>query len=169
MSLTTALSRQVLERGVLLGGEEISTSSRAHVTNPYDGEAVGSVGQATAAQATAAVGLAHAALDAPIPAHERATVLDRVAEELLRRREELALLISSEVGKPIALARSEVDRAASTYRVSAAVARTRTGNMVAMDATAAGANKLAYTVNRPIGVVTAITPFNFPLNLVAHK
>ncbi|NGP05701.1 aldehyde dehydrogenase family protein [Rhodococcus sp. 14C212] len=169
MFLTTAISREVLERGVLLGGEEISTSSRSHVTNPYDGEVVGSVGQATAEQATAAVGLAHAALDAPIPAHERATVLDRVADELLRRREELALLISSEVGKPIALARSEVDRAASTYRVSAAVARTRTGNVVAMDATAAGANKLAYTVNRPIGVVTAITPFNFPLNLVAHK
>jgi len=159
----------VLERGVLLGGNEVPTTTRSDVTSPYDGEVVGSVGQATAEQATAAVGLAHATLAAPIPAHERAAVLDRVADELLRRRDELAVLISSEVGKPITLARSEVDRAASTYRISAAVARTRTGNSVAMDATAAGANKLAYTINRPIGVVTAITPFNFPLNLVAHK
>lgn len=169
MTNVAALSRDVLERGIRLGHRELTSETSSDVLNPYNGSVVGRVGLATLEQAREAVGLAHAALDTNVPAHERAAVLDRIADELIRRKEELAALICAEVGKPITMARVEVERAVGTYRLSAAVARTRTGHAVAMDATAAGDGKIGYTLSRPIGVVTAITPFNFPLNLVAHK
>lgn len=157
------------DRGILVGQNETWTEATAVVTNPYTGRVVGRVGQATAQHAVAAVELAHASLGSSLPAHERADILDRVAQSLHARRDELASLICSEVAKPIAMARAEVDRAATTYQLSSAVARCQTGQTIAMDATPAGVGKVGYTIRRPIGVVTAITPFNFPLNLVAHK
>ena len=105
----------------------------------------------------------------PLPAHERAAILDRVARLLEERHDEVAETICAEAGKPMKAARVEAQRAVSTYTVSAAVARTLAGDMIPMDATAAGTGKLAFTVRTPIGVVGAISPFNFPLNLVAHK
>lgn len=166
---TTAGSQGVRERGVLIGQDEQEADRQHEVRSPFDGALIGRVGQASAYQARAAVELAHRALGAPLPAHERAAILERVADALEVHREDLAALICGEVGKPIVMARSEVDRAVSTYRISAAVARTLTGHVVPMDATAAGVGKIGYTVPHPLGVVTAITPFNFPLNLAAHK
>src|SRR5438128_8234641 len=105
----------------------------------------------------------------PLPAHRRAEILVRVAGALGRRADEAAQLISAEAGKPLKAARVEVARAMSTYTMAAVQARTLTGQMVPMDASQAGEGKLAFTVRVPIGVVGAISPFNFPLNLVAHK
>ena len=81
----------------------------------------------------------------------------------------MARTVSDEAGKPIKAARVEVTRAISTYTTSAAVARTLVGEMVPMDASPAGEGKLGLTLRRPVGVVGAISPFNFPCNLVAHK
>src|ERR1700720_1297315 len=78
-------------------------------------------------------------------------------------------LFPAEAGKPLKAARGEAARAVSTFTFAAVAARTLTGEMVPMDASAAGDGKLAFTLRRPIGVVGAISPFNFPLNLVAHK
>ena len=93
----------------------------------------------------------------------------RVAGALGRRHGEVARLISDEAGKPLKAARVEAARAMSTYTFAAVEARKLAGEMVPMDAAQAGEGKLAFTLRRPIGVVGAISPFNFPLNLVAHK
>src|SRR5258705_1556723 len=105
----------------------------------------------------------------PLPAHKRAEILVRVAGPLGRRHDEVARTISDEAGKPMKAARVEARRAMSTYTFAAVDARKLAGEMVPMDASQAGEGKLAFTLRRPIGVVGAISPFNFPLNLVAHK
>jgi len=105
----------------------------------------------------------------PLPAHKRAEILVRVAGALGRRHEEVARLICAEAGKPLSAARVEARRAMSTYTMAAVEARKLVGDMVPMDASQAGEGKLAFTLRRPVGIVGAITPFNFPLNLVAHK
>ena len=104
-----------------------------------------------------------------MPAHRRAEILVRVAGLIGRRHEEVARTISEEAGKPIKAARVEASRAKSTYTFSAVEARTLAGHMIPMDAAQAGEGKLAFTLRRPVGVVGAISPFNFPCNLVAHK
>src|SRR5437773_5742939 len=105
----------------------------------------------------------------PLPAHKRAEILVKVAGALGRRHDEVARLIADEAGKPMKAARVEARRAMSTYTFSAVEARRLTGETVPMDASAAGEGKLAFTLRVPIGIVGAISPFNFPLNLVAHK
>src|SRR5437879_8978830 len=105
----------------------------------------------------------------PLPAHKRAEILVRVAGALGRRHDEVARQISDEAGKPMKAARVEAQRAMSTYTFAAVEARKLAGEMVPMDAAQAGEGKLAFTLRRPVGVVAAISPFNFPLNLVAHK
>jgi len=143
--------------------------STSTVTNPYDGSVVGEVPLLGTAEVDAAVARSRAALREPFPAHARAQVLDRVAEGLEQRAEEFARTIAAEAAKPLTTALGEVRRAASTFRFSAAVARTHAGQVLPLDASPFGEGKLGFTVRTPIGVVGAITPFNFPLNLVAHK
>jgi acyl-CoA reductase-like NAD-dependent aldehyde dehydrogenase len=105
----------------------------------------------------------------PLPAHKRAEILVKVAAALGRRHDEVARLISDEAGKPMKAARVEAQRAMSTYTFAAVEARKLAGEMVPMDAAQAGTGKLAFTLRQPVGIVAAISPFNFPLNLVAHK
>jgi acyl-CoA reductase-like NAD-dependent aldehyde dehydrogenase len=139
------------------------------VRSPFDGAVVGTVPKGGAAEARAAVDAAAAALTEPLPAYERARILDRVAALLTERAEEAARLICAEAGKPMKAARVEAQRAASTYTFAAVEARKLAGEMIPMDASSAGAGKLAFTLRLPLGIVGAISPFNFPLNLVAHK
>src|SRR4051794_37821893 len=105
----------------------------------------------------------------PLPAHKRAEILVKVAAGLGRRKDEVARVISDEAGKPMKAARVEAQRAMSTYTFAAVEAHKLAGEMVPMDAAQAGQGKFAFTLRRPVGVVGAISPFNFPLNLVAHK
>src|SRR5437773_10309715 len=105
----------------------------------------------------------------PLPAHKRAEILVRVAGALGSRHDEVARLISDEAGKPMKAARLEAKRAMSTYTFAAVEARKLAGEVVPMDASQAGEGKLGFTLRVPIGVVGAISPLNFPLNLVAHK
>jgi acyl-CoA reductase-like NAD-dependent aldehyde dehydrogenase len=157
------------ERPLLLDGEWVETGEWIEVRSPYDGALVGRVAKGGAAEVRRAIDAAERAMLDPLPAHERAAILVRVAAALEGRAGEAARLISNEAGKPLKAARVEVARAVSTYTMAAAQARTFTGQMVPMDASRAGEGKLAFTVRVPIGVVGAISPFNFPLNLVAHK
>jgi acyl-CoA reductase-like NAD-dependent aldehyde dehydrogenase len=108
-------------------------------------------------------------MSSPLPAHERAAILDRVAAALGERQEEVARTISAEAGKPMKAARVEAQRAVSTYTFAAVEARRLAGQVVPMEASQAGEGKLGLTIRVPVGVVGAISPFNFPLNLVAHK
>ena len=138
--------------------------------SPYDGQVVGRVPVGTEAHLDAAVAAALARhRGGALPAHERAAILDRAAVALADQREEFARSIAAEAGKPIKTARVEADRAVDTFRFSAAVARTMAGEMIPLDASSAGVGKLGFVQRVPIGVVAAISPFNFPLNLVAHK
>ena len=157
------------ERKLLLDGEWIETGEWHEVRSPYSGEPVGRVPQATAEHARRAVDAAARVLDEPLPAHRRAEILDGVATLLRERADEVASTISAEAGKPMKAARVEAERAVSTFTMAAVEARRLGGDVVPMDASAAGAGKFAYTLRVPIGVVGAITPFNFPLNLVGHK
>ena len=162
-------TRAAPDRPLLIGAEWLETGEWLEVRSPYSGELVGRVARAGAGETRRAIDAAHAALAEPLPAHKRAEILVRVAGLLGRRHDEIARLISDEAGKPLKAARLEVRRAMSTYTMSAVEARKLAGEMVPMDASQAGEGKLAFTLRRPIGVVGAITPFNFPLNLVAHK
>ncbi|MGH3133987.1 MAG: aldehyde dehydrogenase family protein [Gaiellaceae bacterium] len=157
------------ERKLLIGGEWVETSEWIDVRSPYDGEPVGRVPKAGAAETRTALDAAETAMREPLPAHERAAILDRVAAALVERHDELARTISAEAGKPMKAARVEASRAVSTYTMAAVEARKLAGDVVPMDASPAGVGKLALTLRQPIGIVAAISPFNFPLNLVAHK
>ena len=157
------------ERKLLIGGEWVDTGDWIDVASPYSGERVGRVAKAGAEETRRAIDAAENAMAEPLPAHRRAEILVRVAGFLGRRHDEVAKNISDEAGKPMKAARVEARRAMSTYTFAAVEARKLAGEMVPMDASQAGEGKLAFTLRRPIGVVGAISPFNFPLNLVAHK
>src|SRR5712691_4835007 len=157
------------ERKLFLDGDWIETGDWLEVRSPYSSELVGRVAKAGADEARRAIDAAEKAMAEPLPAHKRAEILVKVAGALGKRHDEVARLISDEAGKPMKAARVEARRAMSTYTFSAVEARTLTGEMVPMDASQAGEGKLAFTLRAPIGVVGAISPFNFPLNLVAHK
>src|SRR5438094_3848265 len=163
------MATTVVERKLLIGGEWIGTGDWLEVRSPYSGEVVGRVARAGAGEARRAVDAAEEAMRNPLPAHKRAEILVRVAGYLGRRHEEAAQTICAEAGKPLKAARLEASRAMSTYTFAAVEARKLAGEMIPMDASQAGDGKLAFTLRRPLGIVGAISPFNFPLNLVAHK
>lgn len=157
------------ERKLLLAGEWIETGEWIDIRSPYDESVVGRVPSANADHARQAVDAAEAAMREPLPAHERAAILDRVAAALTERQDDVARTICAEAGKPMKAARVEASRAVSTYTMAAVEARKLAGETIPMDASPAGEGKLALTLRLPVGVVGAISPFNFPLNLVAHK
>jgi acyl-CoA reductase-like NAD-dependent aldehyde dehydrogenase len=161
---------QVTDHELLFAGEWRATGEWAEVKSPYDQTVVGRVAQGDAALVEQAVDAAHAAFsEGNFPQYERAEMLDRAAHLVKERNEDLALTIAAEAGKPLKTARVEAARCAETLTFSAVEARKLTGGTVPMAASAAGAGKLGVMLRVPYGVVGAISPFNFPLNLVAHK
>ncbi len=152
-----------------IGSERVTTDELAVVRSPFDGSELGAVPVGRAEHVNAAVAAAAAVRGTPIPAHERARILDAAADLLQARHEEFARSIAGEAAKPIKTARVEAARAVGTFRFAAVEARSLAGDMIPMDANDAGAGKLGFTLRIPIGVVGAISPFNFPLNLVSHK
>ncbi|OII64451.1 aldehyde dehydrogenase [Streptomyces sp. CC53] len=155
-----------------LAGRQATGDATFDVTSPWDGRLVGQVSVPTEAQVEEAVAAAHAVLDefAATPAHVRAAALDHVSKRLAERTEEIAQLISAENGKPIKWARGEVGRAVSVFRFAAEEARRfNGGDAQRLDTDAGGTGRLALTRRFPKGVVLGIAPFNFPLNLCAHK
>ena len=140
------------------------------VRSPFDGSEVGSVPAHTAADVQEAVAAAKQALHTePLPAWKRAEILDSAARLFRERAEAFARTIAMEAAKPIKTARVEANRATSTFTFSATEARKLTGETVPIEASDVGEGKLAFAIRVPVGVVGAISPFNFPLNLVAHK
>ena len=156
-------------RKMLVGGDWYETGETLDVTSPFDGSVVAQVAYGGADDARRAIDAAAKAMLTPVPAHERAAVLDRLAAIVRDRRDEFAETISREAGKPIATARVEAERAVQTILFSAVEARSLGGEVIGMDAHPAGVGHAGLVMRLPIGVVGAISPFNFPLNLVAHK
>lgn len=139
------------------------------VKSPYDGREIAYAPSCTPRDIERASALALAHMEQGLAQHERAQVLSRAASLLLEAKEPFATIIASEAGKPIRAARAEVARCIDTLTLSAAEALVLSGAAVPMDATSSGAGRLGFALRVPVGVVGAITPFNFPLNLVAHK
>ena len=157
-------------RPLLIDGEWVETGSEIEVRSPYDGSLVGSVPACSQPDVDRAMAAATRALEeVAFPLHERVALLDRAAVALRERSEELARTIAAEAAKPLKTARVEAARAVDTFATAAAEARRLAGEMVPVDAVASGAGRVAFTLRVPVGVVAAISPFNFPLNLVAHK
>jgi acyl-CoA reductase-like NAD-dependent aldehyde dehydrogenase len=152
-------------------GKWVDRSEKLDVNNPYDGSVVDTVPRATPADVDAALETLLRGAEAmrKMPAFDRSNLLRRAAEIMQRREEELARTISAEEGKILAEARLEASRARETIEVSAEEARRVVGEMVPLDAAPGAAGRLGFTLRVPCGVVAAITPFNFPLNLVCHK
>jgi acyl-CoA reductase-like NAD-dependent aldehyde dehydrogenase len=161
---------QATDHKLLVAGEWIETGEWDEVESPYDGTVVGRVAQGDAALVDRAAKAAHEAYrKGDFPQHERAAVLDRAAHIVRERIEDLALTIAAEAGKPLKTAQAEASRCVDTLTFSAVEARKLSGGTVPMDASAAGAGKLGVIMRVPYGVGGAISPFNFPFNLVAHK
>ncbi|TQS20653.1 aldehyde dehydrogenase family protein [Microbispora sp. KK1-11] len=154
-----------------LAGRPATGDAEQAVTNSHDGRVVGVHSVPTPEQVEQAVAAADAVRKqaAALPIHVRAEALAHVARRLTERAEEIARLISEENGKPIFWARGEVGRAISTFRFGAEEARRFSGEVQRLDTEPAAQGRLAYVSRVPYGPVLAITPFNFPLNLVAHK
>ena len=161
-----------VDHKLLVAGEWIETGEWGEVKSPYDGSPVGRVALGDAADwSTRAVDAADEAFRAAdFPQHERAAILDRAAAAGRRARSTTwPLTIAAEAGKPIKTATVEAQRCVDTLTFAAVEARKLTGGTVPMEASPAGAGKLGVMLRVPYGVVGAISPFNFPLNLVAHK
>ena len=156
-------------RKILVDGEWYETGETLDVRSPFDGSVIAQVAYGGGGDARRAIDAAAKAMKTPVPAHERAAILDRLAVIVRDRRDELARTIAQEAGKPLATAQAEADRAVQTILFSAVEARSLGGEVIGMDAHPAGGGHAGLVMRLPIGVVGAISPFNFPLNLVAHK
>ena len=156
---------------LLIGGEWVETGATAQVTNPFSGEEIARVPMGGAAEIDSALGAAHAAFPKVrgLAAHARADLLLRIAAVIAARKADFVATIVSEAGKPVTFAEAEVDRAGMTFTAAADEARRAHGELLPVDAFPSGEGHLGLARRFPIGVIAAITPFNFPLNLVAHK
>ena len=161
---------QVTDHQLLVAGERLATGEWDEVHSPYDGTTVGRVPVGDAGLVDRAVRAAHEAFRAAeFPRPERAEVLERASRLVADRVDDLAATIAAEAGKPLKTAKVEASRCVETLAYSAIETRKLTGETVPMEASESGAGKLGVVLRVPYGVVGAISPFNFPLNLVAHK
>jgi glyceraldehyde-3-phosphate dehydrogenase (NADP+) len=158
-------------RPFLIHGQWIQGPVAVRVTNPFNGQLIAEVSQAGEAEADAAMASTAGATAAmgTLPSHARYNILQEIAALLYRRREEFAKTISREAGKPITDAKREVTRAVQTFTIAAEEAKRIPGEVVPLDWTPNTESHLGMLRRFPLGPILGITPFNFPLNLVAHK
>ncbi len=156
---------------VLVAGRWTRAGTSLDVRNPYDDSLVGRTWTGGESDLDRAIDAAVATAPrmARLPAYERAALLRRVAEGLTGARDAIAGVLAAEAGKPIRDAATEVDRAAMTFRVAAEESQRIGGELIPLDLAPHAAGRIAITRRFPLGPIAAITPFNFPLNLVAHK
>ncbi|MGE7837343.1 aldehyde dehydrogenase family protein [Viridibacillus arvi] len=160
-----------MEKSYYVNGEWKKSVQYADLASPHTKEIIAKIPQATRVEVEEAINIAYKARVemAKLTAYERAAILEDITRLFIENREEAAEIISIEAAKPLKYALGEIDRTIETYKFAAEEAKRLTGEMIPMDAAKNGANRLGYTIEQPIGVVGAITPFNFPQNLVAHK
>jgi len=154
-----------------LAGQWLTSTETCAVVSPFNQQVVGSVSLAQPEHVERAIEAAVASFDKTrkLAAFERKAVLEKIASELRARAGEFAECIAAEAGKPVRTARAEVERAVFTFQYAAEEAIRWNGEVLALDALPAGAHRMGILRRVPLGPVAAITPFNFPLNLVAHK
>jgi acyl-CoA reductase-like NAD-dependent aldehyde dehydrogenase len=161
----------LVEYKLLIDGQWVDGGSTLEVKNKYNGQTIGALPQARREDVDAAIAAAERAEDimAEMPAHKRAEILLKTATLLREHFDDMAKTIAAEAGKALKFARGEVDRAISTFTIAAEEAKRLHGETIPLDAVPAGEGYFGFWTRRPVGVIAAISPFNFPLNLVAHK
>ena len=154
-----------------INGKNVETDKYRPLYNPFNAEKIAEVAVASNEDVLLAIDAAAegAKVMAGMEAYKRADILQKVADFINEDREECARTIAEESAKPLKAARAEVDRTVMTYSFAAQEARRIHGETIPLDAAPGGEGRVAYTVKEPLGVIAAITPFNFPMNLVAHK
>lgn len=157
--------------GIFINGQSEVKDRSYELHSPYSGELIAKISMAEETDVQRAIDGADKAYQImkELPAYKRSEILFKVAEILESKKEEMARVIALEAGKPIRTARGEIDRTVVTYRFAAEEAKRIYGETIPMDAAPGGENRLGMTWREPLGVVAAISPFNFPFNLVAHK
>jgi acyl-CoA reductase-like NAD-dependent aldehyde dehydrogenase len=167
----TAATIESRDYPFLLGGELRSGRESVAIRSPYSGDLIGRAELAGPDDVAAALDAAAAAVPAAaaLPSHARAAVLDRIAAGVAERRESLVLLLAAEAGKPLGLARTEIDRAIFVFRQGAEEAVRMGGEVIPMDLQAHGERRWGLTRRFPLSPISAIIPFNFPVLLAAHK
>lgn len=160
-----------MENKLLIDGQWVGAGEPLEVKNKYSLKPIGYLPTARRAEVEAAIEAAQraAVVMAEMPAHRRGEILGRAANLIKERREDLACTIAAEAGKALKFARIEADRAASTFTIASEEAKRIHGETIPLDAVPAGEGYVGFYLRRPVGVIAAISPFNFPLNLVAHK
>lgn len=161
----------MVKQHLFIDGRWVEAKQYAQLRAPYSGEVLAEVATASSEEVELAIASAHRAASgmAQMPAHRRAAILETLARLLDERADEAVRVIASEAAKPLSAAMAEIKRTVQTYKFAAEEAKRIGGETLPLDAAPGGEGRLAYTVRQPIGVVAAITPFNFPMNLVAHK
>ena len=161
----------VSTQGFFLDGKWVEDGNVVEIRSPYDGSVIAQVYQGRREHAEAAIAAAVKAFGTTrrLPAFERQRVLRRVAESITQRREEFARTMAQESGKPIKASRTEVERSIFTFTVAAEESTRIYGEYLPLDWQQSTAGRWGIVRRFPIGPIAGITPFNFPLNLVAHK
>jgi glyceraldehyde-3-phosphate dehydrogenase (NADP+) len=169
--MATAATTRPIEQPGIIGTERAIGGARHEVRSPYDGSLVGVTWNATPEQAERAIAetVRAAAVMRELSVAKRMSILNAIASTIERRKEELARVLAMEAGKPIKAARVEVERAVFTFTMAAAEATRIGGEVLPLDLLEATAGRFGMVRRFPVGPVLAITPFNFPFNLVAHK
>lgn len=159
------------EYSLLIGDRNVTTSRPLEVRNPFDDALVGTTYLAGEPELEQAIALAQQAGKAlwAMPSHVRATALRQIADEMRSRREELGLLLARECAKPLKYALVEIDRAIQTFHVASEEATRLPSEVLQLDNSPAGEGREGIVRYFPVGLVAGIAPFNFPINLVAHK
>jgi len=160
-----------MRKNLFINGDWVEAAEYTELCSPYSSEVIAEIPKANVAEVEAALVAADAAREtmANMPLYKRAIILEKLASLLEARAEEAAELIALEAAKPISTAKAEVQRTIQTYKFAAEEAKRIHGETIPVDAAPGGDGRIAYTVREPLGIVAAITPFNFPMNLVAHK
>lgn len=156
---------------LLVGGEWEETDNHINIINPFNSETIARVCRASVEHAEKALTAAHKAAPvmSALPSHEKAGILQKTSDLIMQRREELARTITLENGKPINESRTEADRASATFRIASEEAFRINGDFLSLDRNRYSDGRWGITRRFACGPVLGITPFNFPLNLVAHK
>lgn len=154
-----------------VNGEWRTSEKVSELHSPYTNEIIAYIPQATREEVEQAIDVAYNTRGqmAKLTAYERAAILEQIAQLFKENRVKAAEIISLEAAKPMKFSLGEIDRTIETYKFAAEEAKRLTGEIIPMDAAKNGANRFGYTIEEPLGVIGAITPFNFPQNLVAHK
>lgn len=165
------MAKDVTRRGFLLGGRQVLEGEEVEIRSPWDQEAIGTVRQAKRDHASVAVRLLDKSFAATrkLASYQRKQILAAVAGKIAGHRDELTRLIVAEAAKPLKAARVEVERAVLTFITAAEEAVREGGEVLPLDLLKGNEGRWGMVRRFPVGPVFAITPFNFPLNLVAHK